>query len=563
MNKTVNINLGGMFFHIDEDAYQKLSRYFDAIKRSLSNSSGQDEIIKDIEMRIAELLNEKQISDKHVVGLKEVDEIISIMGQPEDYIIEEEPNTTKNQQTNTTANYRTKKLYRDSEKGMIGGVASGLGHYFGIDVVWIRVVLVLLIFAGFGTGIIAYIILWIVTPEARTTSEKLEMTGEPVNISNIEKKVREEFESVSEKFKNADYDKYGNQIKNGANKVGNSLGNFIMSLLGIIAKVLGVSLIISGLAVLTILLIGIFTLGTNTFIDFPWESFVEKGNFTDFPLWALGVLMFFAAGIPFFFLTLLGFKLLSPNTNSIGPIGKYTLLALWIISIALVISLSIRQASAFAKDGRIVEKQTITISPKDTLVIKFKHNDYYAKDIYDRAEFRITTDSTNNDIIYSNEVRFEIKKSNENYSYIQIGKEASGKSLSEARNNADKIRYGYRIIGNQIIFDNYLITDLKNKLRDQHVEIILFLTEGTIFKMDESAQDYDRSNDDFFNLNYDAFEPIYIIGQLEAKCLNCPDEDKDEEEINVENQTIDTIVNSNKEIKELKINKDGIIIKTN
>ena len=565
MNKTVNINLGGMFFHIDEDAYQKLSRYFDAIKRSLSNSSGQDEIIKDIEMRIAELLNEKQISDKHVVGLKEVDEIISIMGQPEDYIIEEEPNTTKNQQTNTTANYRTKKLYRDSEKGMIGGVASGLGHYFGIDVVWIRVVLVLLIFAGFGTGIIAYIILWIVTPEARTTSEKLEMTGEPVNISNIEKKVREEFESVSEKFKNADYDKYGNQIKNGANKVGNSLGNFIMSLLGIIAKVLGVSLIISGLAVLTILLIGIFTLGTNTFIDFPWESFVEKGNFTDFPLWALGLLMFFAAGIPFFFLTLLGFKLLSPNTNSIGPIGKYTLLALWIISIALVISLSIRQASAFAKDGRIVEKQTITIAPKDTLVIKFKHNDYYAKDIYDRAEFRITTDSTNNDIIYSNEVRFEIKKSNENYSYIQIGKEASGKSLSEARNNADKIRYGYRIIGNQIIFDNYLITDLKNKLRNQHVEIILFLTEGTIFKMDESAQDYDNSNDDFFNLNHDAFEPIYIIGQLEAKCLNCPDEDENEneEEINTENQTIDTIVNSNKEIKELKINKDGIIIKTN
>ncbi|WP_278036074.1 PspC domain-containing protein [Flavobacterium nitratireducens] len=565
MNKTVNINLGGMFFHIDEDAYQKLSRYFDAIKRSLSNSSGQDEIIKDIEMRIAELLNEKQISDKHVVGLKEVDEIISIMGQPEDYIIEEEPNTTKNQQTNTTANYRTKKLYRDSEKGMIGGVASGLGHYFGIDVVWIRVVLVLLIFAGFGTGIIAYIILWIVTPEARTTSEKLEMTGEPVNISNIEKKVREEFESVSEKFKNADYDKYGNQIKNGANKVGNSLGNFIMSVLGIIAKVLGVSLIISGLAVLTVLLIGIFTLGTNTFIDFPWESFVEKGNFTDFPLWALGLLMFFAAGIPFFFLTLLGFKLLSPNTNSIGPIGKYTLLALWIISIALVISLSIRQASAFAKDGRIVEKQTITIPPKDTLVIKFKHNDYYSKDIYDRAEFRITTDSTNNDIIYSNEVRFEIKKSNENYSYIQIGKEASGKSLAEARNNADKIRYGYRIIGNQIIFDNYLITDLKNKLRDQHVEIIIFLTEGTTFKMDESAQDYDRSNDDFFNLNYDAFEPIYIIGQLEAKCLNCPDEDENEneEEINTENQTIDTIVNSNKEIKELKINKDGIIIKTN
>ena len=90
MNKTVNINLGGMFFHIDEDAFQKLTRYFDAIKRSLSNSSGHDEIIKDIEMRVSELLNEKQKSDKHVVGLKDVDEVIAVMGQPEDYIIEDD-----------------------------------------------------------------------------------------------------------------------------------------------------------------------------------------------------------------------------------------------------------------------------------------------------------------------------------------------------------------------------------------------------------------------------------------------------------------------------------------
>jgi hypothetical protein len=107
MNKTVNINLGGMFFHIDEDAYQKITRYFDAIKRSLNNSSGQDEIIKDIEMRVSELLNEKQKSDKHV-GLKDVDEVITVMGQPEDYIIEDE--NTNNQQT-----YNYIRLEEDQE----------------------------------------------------------------------------------------------------------------------------------------------------------------------------------------------------------------------------------------------------------------------------------------------------------------------------------------------------------------------------------------------------------------------------------------------------------------
>ena len=197
MNKTVNINLGGMFFHIDEDAYQKLTRYFDAIKRSLSNSTGQDEIIKDIEMRVSELLTEKQKTEKHVVGLKDVDEVIAIMGQPEDYKIDDE---SPESNSSDFSSPKTRKLYRDTENGMIGGVLAGLGHYFGIDKAWLRVILLILFFA-WGIGFMAYIILWIVMPEAKSTAEKLEMTGEPVTISNIEKKVREEFENVSDKLK--------------------------------------------------------------------------------------------------------------------------------------------------------------------------------------------------------------------------------------------------------------------------------------------------------------------------------------------------------------------------
>ena len=127
MNKTVNINLGGMFFHIDEDAYQKLSRYFEAIKRSLSNSSGQDEIIKDIEMRVSELLSEKQKSEKHVVGLKDVDEVIADMGQPEDYRIDNDDEETTKPSYAINDNFGRKKLYRDKEGAMIGGVLSGLG----------------------------------------------------------------------------------------------------------------------------------------------------------------------------------------------------------------------------------------------------------------------------------------------------------------------------------------------------------------------------------------------------------------------------------------------------
>src|SRR6187402_1966503 len=149
MNKTVNINIGGLFFHIDEDAYQKLSRYFDAIKRSLSNSSGKDEIMKDIEMRVAELLTDKQKTDKHVINNKDVDEVIVVMGQPEDYRLDDED--SKETKSEPYYNFPPrKKLYRDKDRGLIGGVCTGLAHYFGVDAVWIKIIFLLLAFTSFG-----------------------------------------------------------------------------------------------------------------------------------------------------------------------------------------------------------------------------------------------------------------------------------------------------------------------------------------------------------------------------------------------------------------------------
>ena len=572
MNKTVTINLGGIVFHIDEDAYQKLSRYFDAIKRSLNNSSGQEEIIKDIEMRISELLSEKLISDKHVIGLKEIDEVISVMGQPEDYIIEDDSKAESNYQ----AYKKSKKLYRDKDKGMIGGVAAGLSHYLGIDVVWIRVIL-LLFFFGFGTGILAYIILWIATPEAVTTSEKLEMTGEPVTISSIEKKVREEFDSVSEKFKNVDYDKYGNQIKTGAEKFGNSLSEIISTIFKVFAKFLGVILIITGVTVLFFLFVGIFTLGTGYWITFPWTEFVDAGNFTDYPIWVFGLLMFLGVGIPFFFLTLLGFRLLSPSMKSIGSIAKYTLLALWILAIAALISIGIQQASEVAYEGKTIKKETLNILPTDTLQIEFRYNENYTNDLDDTNNFRFVQDASRNEVIYSNNIHFEIEKTDEKAPYIQIERRARGKSFNEAKKRAEKIQFGYRLEGKKLLLDNYLLTAVSEKFRDQEVAIYLYLPEGMLFKVDKSAQHYNQSNNDFFNLHYSSDDYLYKVNETQVKCLNCPDNENEYEDVETgvteditDNDTVvTTTVKVNGEVvtinqsakKGLTINKEGVIIK--
>nr|WP_315244175.1 PspC domain-containing protein [uncultured Flavobacterium sp.] len=572
MNKTVNINLGGMFFHIDEDAYLKLTRYFDAIKRSLNNSSGQDEIIKDIEMRVSELLTEKQKSEKHVVGLKDVDEVIAVMGQPEDYRLEDEGST--NQSFNSD-NRKHKKLYRDKEKGMIGGVATGLGHYFGIDAVWIKIVFLIFVFAGFGTGILAYFVLWVVTPEAVTTSEKLEMTGEPVTISNIEKKVREEIDSLSDKFKNADYDKMGNQVKSGAERISSSFGDFVMTVFKIFAKFLGVILIISGITVLILLLIGVFTLGTNVFLDFPWENFIEAGNFTEYPIWSFGLLMFFAVGIPFFFMTLLGFKLLSPNTKTIGNIAKYTLLAIWIIAVAVAISIGIKQATEISYDNKTAEKKAINITPNDTLYVKFRYNDYYAKDLDHHKEFEFVQDSANNALIYSNDVRLHVLHTDQAAPYLQIEKSARGNSFTSAKKRAEKINYNIDIKGNYLILDNYFLTDVKNKFRGQEVDVFLYLPEGQLFKPDASIQDYDDSENDFFNLHFSGNYSYKVQGS-KIKCLNCPVDEDDyndtEEQDTIENDTVkevsikingEEVLNAKKNKGRLTTDKNGVIIKIN
>jgi len=574
MNKTVNINLGGMFFHIDEDAYQKLTRYFDAIKRSLSNSSGQDEIIKDIEMRVSELLTEKQKTEKHVVGLKDVDEVIAVMGQPEDYRIDEEGIGAASTNYSSSTSTGSRKLYRDKDGGMIGGVLAGLGHYFGIDKVWLRIFFLIMFFA-WGTGVLAYIILWIVMPEAKTTAEKLEMTGEPVTISNIEKKVREEFDNVSDKFKNANYDEMGNRVKTGAEKIGSSLSDFIIAVLRVFSKILGVILIIAGLFTLAALFIAVFTLGSSSVIEVPWQGFIEAGNFTDYPVWTFGLIMFFAVGIPFFFLALLGFKLLSPNLKSIGNIAKSTLLAIWIIAVSLAIAIGLKQASAFAIDGRVVVKENFNLKPTDTLLIKFKHNDYFSKNIDDNDNFKITIDSTGNDVIYSNNVSFRIAQTDTQSAYIQIEKEAKGKTLFEAKQRAEKIKYGFKIIGNQLVFDNYLLTDVKEKFRDQEIEITLFLPLGTLLKIDESVARYDRTDDDYFLWYPENHNDIYKVESDKIKCQNCIDEDNEDVTIDTKQEAdsvVTTTVTVNGEVvkvkktttkKGLSVDKDGVIIKNN
>ena len=559
MNKTVNINIGGLFFNIDENAFQKLSRYFDAIKRSLSNSNGQDEIMKDIEMRVAELLQEKQQSDKHVVNIDDVDAVITVMGQPEDYRIDEE--NSESATGFSTKNNNVKKLYRDKESSLIGGVCAGLGHYFGIDKVWIRIFLFLLVWFG-GTGIIAYIILWIVMPEATTTSEKLEMTGSPVTILNIEKKVREEFDSVSQKFKNGEFDELGNRIKLGASRVSGNLGDVIVSIFKIFAKFLGgLVVLISAILLVTICVISIIMIFSTTLPNNTILNYFHTPIGFETPLWMQGILFLFAFGIPLFFLLILGLKLLITNLKSIGNIAKYTLLALWIIATSLLVLLGINEASQRAFDGKVVQKQELNIKQSDTLILKFKNNDFYDKKIDGNIDYKIIQDENGKTVLYSNNVSIELLKTDAPKPYFEIEKLAEGKTIFEAKQKAEKIRYNFTIKGNVLIFDNYFLTDFMQQFRNrnQKVEIFLYLPKGTFLKPDASVQNYDESDDDYFNLHFSDDKFIYKVEENKLKCLNCPSYENEFDDINSVNDSLNEI--NNDSTSTLILNENRIIIK--
>jgi len=194
MKKTFSVNLGNQVYYIDDDAYLRLKEYLDLIESYFSDQKEREDIINDIELRISELFTERLGISKQVVTLKDVEEMITIMGDPREISgTDEEPRPAHERTTGP------RRIYRDPDNRMIGGVCSGLGAYLGIDTVIMRILFIL--FLIFGVGFLVYIILWIVVPEARTTAQKLEMRGDSVNVSNIGNFFKDEFESVKKSFR--------------------------------------------------------------------------------------------------------------------------------------------------------------------------------------------------------------------------------------------------------------------------------------------------------------------------------------------------------------------------
>lgn len=193
MNKTNNVNIGGFPFTIDDDAYAHLQKYLDKIENHFRHSEGYEEIIDDIENRMAELLNER-IRNKRIVSMEDVEHAIGILGTTADFGADDFTESG----SAFDSSYKTgKKLFRDPDDKIIGGVCSGLAAYFGIqDPIWVRIGFAILAL-GAGIGIPLYLLMWALVPEALTPKDFLSMRGEPINVNNIAKIVEDQVENIS------------------------------------------------------------------------------------------------------------------------------------------------------------------------------------------------------------------------------------------------------------------------------------------------------------------------------------------------------------------------------
>ncbi len=357
MEKIVNINIGGSPFIINEDAYKFLNNYLNTIDSVLRENPDSSIIEQDIEQRIAEILYERFPDPSHILTVTEIESVVERIGEPQTFVDEDEllnspieENSFQVPPTDTNNNHSVppppfnpgfplkKRLYRDPDEKIIGGVCSGIAHYFGIDPVWVRVIAVVLGFCSFSTLFIVYVILWVIIPPATTPYEQMQMYGKPTSISDIG-------ESVSSFYRNS--------VKQNFRDISHQTGSShsvldtIMNILGVAGKILlifcAIIAIPIGIALCFLLIINVIGLimlpFNSTFLMAVIREFWDPaipGSLWFFELLSLSIIICF--GIPVFAVIKCAFSINSNRAVFSRSAGK-TLLITWLIGVALFLGI--------------------------------------------------------------------------------------------------------------------------------------------------------------------------------------------------------------------------------
>ena len=546
MKKNISINIGGIIFHIEEDGYERLKEYLDSINKYFSTFEDSSEIIADIESRIAEIFLARLNEEKQIITAEDVKSLISTMGSIQDFqaVEEQDAFTSKGEEkekepgSKSTRTETPRKLYRDGKRKLLGGVASGIAHYFSIDPLWIRLIFVLLVFdvfltfsvssililsyiilwivlpesrdlpedkkikklyrnpddrvlggiasgvaAYFGAdvvvvrllfvlsipigGLLVYIILWIILPEATSITDKVQMKGEPVTLSNIESNiksslnVKEGEENLLIKILLFPFRVIAMLLEAIARILGPLLG-FLVDIVRIVA---GLVFSVTGLCVLIALTI---TLGVMVGM-FSESQYVSMGGLPidllkeSIPVIGI-VAAFIATAIPALALILGGIAIIIKR-RTVHPSIGWSLFAIWMVSIATLAIATPGVITEFRSEGNYVREITYDIKDK-TAVLDLNETgmeDYHSTSLrlrgYDGDQFRLVQEF-----------------------------EARGRTRKDAADNARMIEYNVEQEDSILLFDSNIQFKDNARFRNQRLNMTLYIPYDQPFIMTDQMQ---------------------------------------------------------------------------
>lgn len=537
MNKILNINLGGYALTIDDDAYEYLSAYLESLRRRFHQSTDREEIIRDIESRLVEIITQ-DLGKRTIVMLPDVEAAIQVMGKPEDFGADPiETGATERDQPGSNSSNRSKRgfnpgrrLFRDEDEKVVGGVCAGLSAYLGVqDPVWVRLAFVAFTIFSAGFWIPAYFLLWIAIPPALTAADRLAMKGQPINIDNIAKEIEEGF------------DRFGNQVDAMARNKNNSsgtnrpvngvlsafvsaigqifafflrfLGKFGVLILIVIASVLFLSLIATWLSAVWAIVMGA-----------PYLEYFSP--FSAGITWMAVICLVLMVGIPIVGLFLSFIRMVFKRRTP--PIVAASLATIWTLSIIGFFAFGSFTGREFSEEGEV--NKTYDLSPfrNDTLRVEWAgRNGQFDNRHRHRGWFPFRTAShPDNGLLFRENIRIVVERSTLPYFECSQLTRSHGSTPANAVQNAEGITYNIQLENNVLRLPTDYLVPKGKKWRAQEIVIRIGVPEGKSIVFGKSIHEHVDQSESARSLNQISInqypEKVFLMTPQGLECSDCP-----------------------------------------
>ena len=448
MNKTVSISLAGFSFIIEEQAYEKLNAYLQALRNSLEKDEA-DEVMYDIEIRIAEIFREN-LDKREVVNSDDVEKVIAQIGTPEAI----EGQSEENAEQEIPQEKTKKELFRDMKRGKIAGVCAGLAQYFGMDISLMRIIWILVFIFSVGfVSVVAYVILWVVVPEAETASDFLKMQGRPINFDSL----KEAGQRVSSFY---------NENKSEIAKTGAGIWKVIRIILGGIMALITINVLVSLVSFILVFF------GAWDFQLFGKYQDLEEFNFffntDENTRYAFMAIVIIGILIPAIVFMALSIKLFSPKTKIRYAGFLVGILFALLMILAVYFGLSVQKKELIYSGNNVQEERVSINTQSNVLTLDLKRVEIpqnfraYGDDIFSDKKKIYKEDYPDVYITRRNDVK---------QPYIMIRKKADGYNIPIG------LSVPVEVSGNAVLLPNYISYSYDQRFRDYDVDYELVIPE--------------------------------------------------------------------------------------